>query len=186
MFQAGTQCRSTRRAGGKAAGFRLASERRAEARFPLVQQTRSRSIRHRVSKNLSRCTVVRIERVLATQPVVPACLKPEPGVVRSAALTKKPQCRLTRHAGGAGYYRGVCGFFVCLIPATEYLCREYMFPPPQSSSAIVATTGAWSDGCSHLRGTRSIAQALQRAASAGDSRIWSMRRPLFSWKPSWR
>ena len=33
------------------------------------------------------------------------------------------------------------------------------------AQSIVATTGAWSDGCSHLRGTRSITQAVQRAAT---------------------
>ena len=31
-----------------------------------------------------------------------------------------------------------------------------------------------------------ITQALQRALRAGESRIWSMRRPLFRRKPSWR
>ena len=39
----------------------------------------------------------------------------------------------------------------------------------QASS--VAITGVWSDGCSSLRGALSIVQAVQRAASGGDSRM---------------
>lgn len=34
-----------------------------------------------------------------------------------------------------------------------------------------ATTGVWSDGCSHVRGTRSTVQLVQVSASAGDSRM---------------
>src|SRR2546428_387595 len=49
-------------------------------------------------------------------------------------------------------------------------------------SASVATTGAWSEGFVPLRSSRSISTAWQRAASAGVSRMWSIRSPQPRWK----
>jgi hypothetical protein len=43
---------------------------------------------------------------------------------------------------------------------------------------ISQTTGAWSEGRSRPRGARSMVHARQAAASAGESRMWSMRRPI--------
>src|SRR2546430_342479 len=48
---------------------------------------------------------------------------------------------------------------------------------PGHQSASVATTGAWSEGFVPLRSSRSISTAWQRAASAGVSRMWSIRSP---------
>src|SRR5205809_488876 len=49
-------------------------------------------------------------------------------------------------------------------------------------SASVATTGAWSEGFVPLRSSRSISTERQRAASAGVTRIWSIRSPQPRWK----
>jgi hypothetical protein len=46
-----------------------------------------------------------------------------------------------------------------------------------AQSLSVSTTGAWSLGRSFLRGARSITQALARALSASEIKMWSMRRP---------
>ncbi len=48
---------------------------------------------------------------------------------------------------------------------------------PSSSSAMSAITGAWSDGCSRLRGSRSMRQPRTAGASACGTRMWSMRSP---------
>src|SRR3989441_1031948 len=53
---------------------------------------------------------------------------------------------------------------------------------PGHQSASVATTGAWSEGFVPLRSSRSISTAWQRAASAGVSRMWSIRSPQPRWK----
>lgn len=45
-------------------------------------------------------------------------------------------------------------------------------------AATSARTGAWSEGRSSRRGARSIAQLVHRAASSGETRIWSIRRPM--------
>ena len=50
----------------------------------------------------------------------------------------------------------------------------------------VAITGVWSEGCSHLRGSLSISQAVQSALSGSESKIWSMRKPRFLRKAIWR
>ena len=46
---------------------------------------------------------------------------------------------------------------------------------------ISTVTGAWSLGCFHLRGVRSIAQAFTWGLSTSLTRMWSMRRPRFFW-----
>jgi len=46
--------------------------------------------------------------------------------------------------------------------------------------------GAWSDGFKPLRALRSMRLDVHRAASGGDSRMWSMRIPWFLGKASWR
>jgi hypothetical protein len=40
-------------------------------------------------------------------------------------------------------------------------------------------TGTWSDGFSQARTWRSIPACRSRSAASGDSRMWSMRMPLF-------
>lgn len=55
-----------------------------------------------------------------------------------------------------------------------------------SQSDMSAKTGAWSDGRSRLRISRSMTEAVQRSASAAESSTWSMRSPRFFWKPSMR
>jgi hypothetical protein len=54
------------------------------------------------------------------------------------------------------------------------------------SAVSSAVTGAWSEGRSSLRNSRLIPAAVQRSASASESRMWSIRRPRFFWKPSMR
>jgi len=53
-------------------------------------------------------------------------------------------------------------------------------------SVISASTGAWSEGRSRLRGALSTREAVQWAARGAESRMWSMRRPWFFWKPNMR
>ncbi len=56
----------------------------------------------------------------------------------------------------------------------------------RQSSANVATTGAWSDGCFFFRSSRSIVHAVHAFAIDGDTSTWSIRRPRPFWKPSIR
>jgi hypothetical protein len=49
----------------------------------------------------------------------------------------------------------------------------------ERQAPISTTTGAWSLGRSLRRGALSIVQARTRGASAGLTRMWSMRSPWF-------
>ena len=57
---------------------------------------------------------------------------------------------------------------------------------PWVAQARVTTTGAWSLGLGHLRGVRSMLQALTSSTSGPLPRLWSLRYPLFFWLPSIR
>ncbi len=54
------------------------------------------------------------------------------------------------------------------------------------ANCSVATTGAWSEGCSLRRGSLSMTQAMQRLARGSESRTWSMRRPALRRNANWR
>jgi len=76
---------------------------------------------------------------------------------------------------------------IALLTRRDWLLRGvYVVAAAGSSSARSTVTGAWSEGCGSLRGARSIEQALTAPASAGATSRWSIRRPRFFWKPSWR
>ena len=102
--------------------------------------------------------------------------------------------------GLLGEDREGSGFALGLVLSAPFWALWLLWPllpwlgdldaPPRSGNALehpevggrdycsVTITGAWSLGCSRRRGSTSIVHAVQRAASAFDSRMWSIRSPI--------
>lgn len=66
-------------------------------------------------------------------------------------------------------------------PQAEVIERSEVIAGAQPAKASSTVTGAWSLGLGHLRGVRSMLQAVTSGTSGWLTRMWSMRRPRFFW-----